>query len=128
MSNHAIADNIIISVKNEFLPEHSDEQQEQYVFSYTITIQNNNPQAVKLMNRRWLITDANGKETVVEGEGVIGKQPVIAAGKSFTYSSGSVFKTPLGTMQGHYQMLDHDANDFWVEIPVFRLALPNILN
>lgn len=123
-----LAENIRISVASDFLQEHSDIDNEQFVFSYTITIENQNDQAVKLLNRRWVITDADGKESVVEGEGVIGKQPTIKAGGSFTYSSGSVFKTPLGYMQGHYQMLDDNANTFWVEIPIFRLALPNILN
>lgn len=117
-----------VSTKTEYLAEHSSEQEEQFVFSYTITIENTSEQAIKLLTRRWLITDADGETSTVEGEGVVGKQPTIKPGTSFTYTSGSVFKTPVGTMQGQYHMIDAELKPFTVEIPVFRLALPNILN
>ncbi|WP_448211827.1 Co2+/Mg2+ efflux protein ApaG [Colwellia sp. MEBiC06753] len=119
---------ISVKVSSQFLAEQSDIDAEQYVFSYTINITNHGSHSAKLLTRRWVITDANGDESIVEGEGVIGKQPTIAPGKTFTYTSGSVFKTPVGTMHGNYQMIDEQQQRFWVDIPVFRLALPNILN
>ncbi len=119
---------INITVKSAYLPEQSDQEEPRFVFSYTITITNNSENKVQLLSRYWLITDANGETSTVAGEGVIGQQPYIAPNQSFTYSSGCLLKTPLGTMQGHYQLLDHDNNLLHADIPVFRLALPNILH
>jgi len=117
-----------VTVETKFLPEHSKQSNEQYVFSYTITIANKSKTTATLLSRRWVITDANGEETVVEGEGVVGEQPSISPNSNYTYTSGSVFNTPIGTMKGHYQMLDENQQTFTVDIPVFRLAIPNILN
>ncbi|GHF78388.1 Co2+/Mg2+ efflux protein ApaG [Thalassotalea marina] len=123
-----ISDQISVSVATAFLPEHSSEKEHQFVFTYTITITNNSDTTVKLLSRYWLITDANGDTSTVVGEGVVGEQPIIEPNNSYTYSSGSVFKTPVGTMQGHYQMLDNNNTPIKVDIPVFRLSTPNILN
>ena len=119
---------ITVTVQTAYIPEHSNELEKRFVFSYTITIANNSETSVKLLTRYWLITDANEDTSTVAGEGVIGKQPIITPGKSFQYTSGCVLKTPVGTMQGHYQMLTDENKNIQVEIPVFRLALPNILN
>lgn len=126
--NQSEKPNIIVSVKTAYIPEHSNELEKRYVFSYTITIENNSEESIKLLTRYWLITDANEDTSTVAGEGVIGKQPIIPPTKSFQYTSGCVLKTPVGTMQGHYQMLNDNNKNIQVEIPVFRLALPNILN
>jgi ApaG protein len=75
-----------------------------------------------------LITDANGKQMSVEGDGVVGQQPVIAANDDYTYSSGTVIETPVGVMQGQYIMLDAQKKQFTTEIDPFRLAVPNILH
>lgn len=123
-----IADQINVTVETQFLPEHSSNKEQQFVFTYTITIANNSKMSVKLLSRYWLITDANGDTSTVVGEGVVGEQPIIEPNKRYTYSSGSVFKTPVGTMQGHYQMVGSDNTPIKVDIPVFRLATPNILN
>jgi ApaG protein len=80
------------------------------------------------MSRRWLITDSNGKQMTVEGEGVVGQQPVIAANDEYTYNSGTVIETPVGVMQGQYIMHDSSGQEFIAEIEPFRLAIPNILN
>lgn len=117
-----------VKVKTSYLPEHSNAAEDQYVFSYTISVTNSGDTAAQLIARRWVITDANGDESIVEGEGVVGKQPLIQPGETYTYTSGSVFNTPVGTMHGHYKMLDNNQQAFWIDIPVFRLALPNILN
>ncbi|MEW6990229.1 Co2+/Mg2+ efflux protein ApaG [Colwelliaceae bacterium 6441] len=123
-----LSEAISVLVNTAYIPEHSNKLEKRFVFSYTITINNDSDKAVKLLTRYWLITDANEDTSTVAGEGVIGKQPVIPPGKSFQYTSGCVLKTPVGTMQGHYQMLDDSNKSIQVEIPVFRLALPNILN
>ena len=127
-SNTDSADNIAISVKTQYLAAQSNPNEQQYVFSYTISIENNGTYPAQLLSRRWVITDANGKKSIVEGDGVIGQQPTIAPGQTYTYTSGSIFDTPVGTMQGQYQMLAPDQAPFWVDIPIFRLAQPNILN
>ncbi|WDE04898.1 Co2+/Mg2+ efflux protein ApaG [Thalassomonas viridans] len=119
---------ISVSAETDYLPEQSLPQEQTYAFCYTITITNNSDQAVRLLARSWLITDADGETSVVEGEGVVGQTPEILPGASFTYTSGSVFKTPVGTMQGYYQLQNRQGEYLRAEIPVFRLAMPNILN
>jgi len=126
--NAQICPEIRVSAESAYLPEQSLPQEQTYAFCYTITITNQSEQAVRLLSRSWLITDADGETSVVEGEGVVGQTPDILPGASFTYTSGSVFKTPLGTMQGYYQMQNQQGEYLRAEIPVFRLAMPNILN
>ncbi|MEZ9706642.1 Co2+/Mg2+ efflux protein ApaG, partial [Vibrio breoganii] len=93
-----------------------------------ITIKNLSKTTVQLMSRRWLITDSNGKQLTIEGDGVVGQQPVIEANDEYTYTSGTVIETPVGVMQGHYVMTDNKGIDFITEVDPFRLAIPNILN
>ncbi|ARD43674.1 Co2+/Mg2+ efflux protein ApaG [Colwellia sp. PAMC 21821] len=130
MSNDKVASvaDIQVSVVTDYIAQQSIEAEQQFVFSYTITVTNNSAETVQLLSRYWLITDANGDSSTVTGEGVIGQQPFIKTDQSFTYSSGCVLKSPLGNMQGHYQMRTNSAELIQVEIPVFRLAKPNILN
>jgi len=127
-NNIAIADNIEVSVISAYIAQQSVEAEQQFVFSYTITVTNNSHETVQLLSRYWLITDANGDASTVTGEGVVGQQPFIKPEESFTYTSGCILKSPLGNMQGHYLMQTHAAKLIQVEIPVFRLAKPNILN
>jgi len=122
------ASDIVISTQTAYIDAQSSAEEKQFVFSYTITIANQGNEKVQLMTRRWLITDANGETATVEGDGVVGQQPVIQPGQSYTYTSGSVFKTPFGIMQGQYKMLDSQQQPFDVEIPVFRLTTPNLLH
>lgn len=112
----------------QYVEEQSEPDKKRYVFSYTITIENNGEQHAQLLRRKWLVTDANGKKLVIEGEGVVGEQPIIESGEAYTYTSGTVLETPVGVMQGHYTMIDVDEQEFDIEIPPFRLALPNILH
>lgn len=119
---------IKVQVHTKYIPDQSQPNANRYVFAYIITIKNLSKQTVQLMSRRWLITDANGKQMVVEGEGVVGQQPVIAANDEYTYNSGTVIETPVGAMQGQYVMLDESGQEFVTEIDPFRLAIPNILN
>jgi len=120
--------NIDIQTTTAYLPGQSIPDEQRFIFSYTITITNNSDESIKLLTRSWHITDANGDVSTVEGEGVIGKTPNIAPSESFTYTSGSMFKTPVGTMEGYYQMRSKSGQLLQVDIPVFRLAIPNILN
>ena len=115
-------------VHTKYVEEQSDPDNKRFVFAYVITIKNLSQQTVQLMSRRWLITDANGKQISVEGEGVIGQQPIIEKSDEYTYTSGTAIETPVGVMQGHYIMIDANGKEFITEIEQFRLAIPNILN
>ncbi|MHA6310150.1 Co2+/Mg2+ efflux protein ApaG [Pantoea conspicua] len=114
---------VSVHVQSQYVASQSSPDDERYVFAYTITIRNLGRSSVQLLGRYWLITNGNGRETEVQGEGVVGEQPHIAAGNEFQYTSGAVIETPMGTMQGHYVMVDEQGETFHVEIPVFRLAI-----
>lgn len=119
---------IDVTIATEYLPDQSEPEQSQFVFAYTITIANHGEETVQLVSRKWEITDADGKTTEVIGDGVVGKQPKIEPGKRFTYTSGTVLKTPVGHMQGSYGMVDQDGQRWTLPIPMFTLAKPNILH
>lgn len=120
--------NIDIQVKTHFIATHSDEAANEYAFAYTITITNHSDVTVQLLKRAWKITDADHKITRVAGDGVVGEQPQIAPGESYSYTSGTVLATPIGTMEGFYSMVSTAGDHFDVEIPSFRLAIPNIIH
>jgi ApaG protein len=119
---------IQIGVEANYLADQSDTKEHRYVFAYTITIRNTGKLPVQLLTRRWLITDASGKVREVRGDGVVGEQPRIRPGKFHRYSSLSIIETPVGTMEGSYGMIDDDGESFSASIPIFRLAVPGILN
>ncbi|GMR18863.1 MAG: Co2+/Mg2+ efflux protein ApaG [Gammaproteobacteria bacterium] len=119
---------INVEVKTSYLPGESSPENSRYVFSYTITLTNDGETAARLLTRHWVITDANNRTQEVKGEGVIGEQPYLAPGKSFQYTSGTVFDTPIGTMEGSYQMLADDGTEFEAEIPLFSCSLPGTLH
>lgn len=120
--------NIEIDVETAYLPEQSDPEAHRFVFSYHITITNHNPAPVQLVSRRWLITDGNEQVQEVEGEGVVGEQPLIEPHESFSYTSGTVLATEVGSMQGHYTMRTEEDEPFIAPIPPFTLAQPNALH
>jgi ApaG protein len=103
-------------------------EEQRYVFAYTVTVRNLGRFSVQLVGRYWLITNSNGQKTEVQGEGVVGEQPFIAPGEEFHYTSGAILETPMGTMEGYYLMVDHQNQSFNVDIPVFRLSLPTLIN
>ena len=117
-----------VSVVTRFLAEQSQPEQNRFAFAYTITVQNNGLLAAKLLSRHWVITDGDGHVEEVRGAGVVGQQPLIAAGKSHTYSSGTVMTTRVGAMQGSYQMLADDGKQFDAIIAPFSLAVPGALH
>lgn len=116
---------VCVQVQSFYVESQSAPEEDRYVFAYTITIRNLGRESVQLLSRYWLITNGNGRETEVQGDGVIGEQPHIAPGDEFQYTSGAVLETPMGTMQGHYVMIDAQGEQFHVDIPVFRLAVPS---
>jgi ApaG protein len=119
---------IQIDVRTSYLPGQSEPGQNRYVFAYTITITNAGTVPARLVTRRWVITDANEQTREVQGEGVVGEQPYLMPGTSFQYTSGTVLETPVGTMQGSYQMIADDGTTFDAEIPSFILSIPRTLH
>ncbi|CDL61319.1 Bis(5'-nucleosyl)-tetraphosphatase, symmetrical [Klebsiella pneumoniae IS39] len=99
---------VCVQVQSVYIESQSSPEEERYVFAYTVTIRNLGRSQVQLLGRYWLITNGHGRETEVQGEGVVGEQPHIPAGGEYQYTSGAVIETPLGTMQGHYEMIDID--------------------
>lgn len=122
------APRIRVDVETAYVEEQSDPQDGRFVFSYTITIRNEGPTPARLLTRHWIITDANGKVQEVRGDGVVGEQPYLKPGQGFRYSSGAVIETPVGSMQGSYQMVDDDGSQFDAPIAPFRLAIPGVLH
>jgi ApaG protein len=119
---------IRVDVDTSYLADQSDPKDKRYVFSYTITIRNEGSVPARLLTRHWIITDSNGKVQEVRGEGVVGEQPYLKPGQGFRYSSGAVLETPVGAMQGSYQMVSDEGDHFDAPIAAFRLAMPGLLH
>lgn len=119
---------ISIEVENEFLDAESEPAEGRFVFAYTITLANTGEISARLLTRHWIITNADGLVQEVHGEGVVGEQPYLSPGGHYSYSSGAVLATPVGTMQGTYQWLGDDGVAFDAPIPLFRLAVPGLLH
>lgn len=125
----AITDGVKVSVETIYQPEYSNPANEHFMFAYRIEISNLSDYPVQLMRRQWFIFDSNSSRREVEGEGVVGLQPIIEPGESHVYVSGCNLKTDMGSMQGKYLMkrLVDDA-EFEVDIPEFQLIAPYKLN
>ena len=119
---------IDIDVETTYVEEQSSPDQNRYVFAYTITLTNEGDTPAKLLTRHWIINDANGNVQEVHGEGVVGENPYLRPGESFSYTSGTVIETPVGSMEGSYQMITDDGTAFDADIPAFTLSLPNTLH
>jgi len=119
---------IEVRVQTNYIQEQSIPAKNRYVFAYTITITNIGSIPAKLLRRHWIITDANNKIQEVHGDGVIGEQPHLKPGQSFQYTSGAMLETPVGCMQGTYNMVADDKIEFDATIPVFSLATPHTLH
>jgi len=118
---------IRVDVETNYVEEQSDPRERRFVFAYTITLRNEGPTSAKLLSRHWIITDANGKVQEARGDGVVGEQPHLKPGQGFRYSSGTMIETPVGAMQGTYQMVADDGERFDAPIAPFRLAMPGIV-
>ncbi len=119
---------IQVTTQVEYIPEQSNEEEDRYVFAYTITITNTGSIAAQLISRHWVITDANNSRQEVRGLGVVGEQPLLKPGESFEYTSGSAIATPVGTMHGTYQMVAADSTKFDATISEFTLSMPRVLH
>ena len=119
---------IDIHVSARYLEDQSQPANNKYVYSYTIRIENNGVESAKLESRYWHITDANSQVQEVQGLGVVGEQPNLQPGQSYTYTSGAILETSSGTMHGHYTMLKDDGSKFNAQIPVFALVQPLALH
>ena len=117
---------VIVRVSVSFLPEQSEPDRGRWFWAYHIRIENAGDMSVQLLTRHWIITDGRGARHSVEGEGVIGEQPLIAPGESFDYVSGCPLSTPSGAMFGSYHMMGEDGSGFDVDIPKFALIAPAV--
>ena len=115
---------IRVSVHSEYAPDRSKPGQQQWFFLYTITITNESTETVQLLSRHWIITDGSGHVEEVKGPGVVGQQPVLAPGESFTYTSGCPLGTPFGKMEGTYQMVARSGEEFDATVAPFTLSEP----
>jgi ApaG protein len=120
--------NIDVQVETAYVSEHSEPDEDRFVFAYTITLVNRGSVTAQLISRHWFITDADNRTEEVEGEGVVGEQPVLKPGEGFRYTSGAVIETPVGTMHGTYQMVAEDGRAFDATIPRFILSAPRTLH
>jgi len=119
---------IRIEVESTYLSDRSSPRDSQYLFAYRVRISNIGPETAQLVSREWIITNADGEVARVKGPGVVGEQPVLPPGGVFEYSSFCPLKTSVGAMQGSYQMVTADGEQFDAQIAPFTLAVPNALN
>ncbi len=116
---------IKVSVESFYHPHYSKPRLLKFYFAYRITIENQSKHIVQLLRRRWEIADSNGIERVVEGDGVIGQQPVLHPGDQHQYVSGCPLTTEIGRMRGHYEMIrKEDKYEFIVNVPEFKMVAP----
>jgi len=120
--------NIYVEVTTRYIEAESDPDSERYIFAYTITITNRGEMPAKLLTRHWIINDANNKIQEVRGKGVVGEQPYLKSGESFKYTSGTMLETPVGSMQGSFQMVADDEHHFDAVVDPFSLAMPGMLH
>lgn len=124
-----LTEGVIVTVETFYQPDYSNPMNGEYMFAYRINIQNNNTFPVKLLRRHWFIFDATGSVKEVEGEGVVGVQPVINTGDNYQYISGCNLKTEMGKMYGTYLMQNVSTEkEFNVIIPTFKMTVPFKLN
>ncbi len=124
--NVAETHDVVVRVSVSYLPEQSEPDRGRWFWAYHVRIENEGAQTVQLLTRHWIITDGRGARHSVEGEGVVGEQPMIEPGGSFDYVSGCPLATPTGAMAGSYHMTAADGSNFDVEIPRFALIAPAV--
>ncbi|WP_150046854.1 MULTISPECIES: Co2+/Mg2+ efflux protein ApaG [Methylomonas] len=119
---------VLVEARPQYIESQSSPEQNRFVFAYTVTITNVGSVPARLLTRHWLITDANGKVQEVNGEGVVGEHPYLNPGDSFRYTSAAMIETPVGVMQGKYQMQADTGESFSANIPKFTLSIPRTLH
>lgn len=127
-TSQAITRDIRVRVQSSYVPERSAPERNSWFFIYTVEIANQGGEVAQLVSRHWIITDANGAVREVRGPGVVGEQPVLAPGESFTYTSACPLETPFGTMHGTYQIVTRGGDRFDAEIAPFSLGEPHSIN
>ena len=124
-----ITKGIKVSVESSFEGTYYKESKLHYAFEYSVKIENQSKELVQLDSRHWVILDSLNEEETVDGEGVIGKKPVLKPGQSHTYTSGCLLASPYGAMYGYYRMINlNSTKKFNVIIPIFKLSAPFSLN
>ena len=116
---------IQVTVQPQYLPDQSEPEKSQFVWAYTVRIENRGEVAVQLRSRHWKITDGLGRLQEVKGAGVVGEEPILKPGESFEYTSGVPLPTPSGFMEGTYGMITEDGRRFDIDIPLFSLDMPS---
>jgi ApaG protein len=119
---------IRIQVESIYVEERSDPQESYYFFAYHVVISNVGNETAQLMSREWIITDSDGNVERVEGDGVVGEQPLLEPGQVFEYTSFCPLRTSMGSMQGSYLMRPAGSESFRAEIAPFTLAVPGVVN
>lgn len=120
-----ISEGVEVSVEVFYQNDYSNPINQDYMFAYRVTVENHNSFAVKLLRRHWFIFDSNGEHREVEGEGVIGIQPVLKPSEQYQYVSGCNLKTEMGKMHGTYLMENQNNKEqFYVNIPAFEMIVP----
>jgi ApaG protein len=119
---------ITVAVDATFAPERSDPVRKIYVYFYTVTITNGSLRPCRILGRRWTIIDGDGRIEQLNGPGVVGIQPLLGVGESFQYTSACPLRTPVGSMQGGYLVLDSDGDSFEAEINAFVLVRSRDIN
>ena len=128
-TSEALTRGIRVSAQSVFVPERSDPDENRWFYAYTVRITNEGDEAVQLLTRHWVITDANGRVEEVRGPGVVGQQPVLKPGDSFQYTSACPLQTSFGTMHGSYQMVVNDTGErFDAEVGLFPLGEPEVIH
>ncbi len=123
----AITRGVKVEVESEYVPERSNPETGTFFFSYHVTITNEGDEAAQLISRHWIITNSQGQAEEVKGPGVIGQQPKLEPGDSFEYTSFCPLNTPFGFMQGTYQMVTDDGENFNAEIAPFALSREKVM-
>jgi ApaG protein len=122
-----VTEGVRVTVEASYLADQSEPEDNRYAFAYVVTIANEGGTRVQLRRRHWIITDGDGAVREVEGPGVVGEQPVLDPGTAHRYTSGAVLTTPVGTMEGTYEMHEVGGRVFRARIPRFALQMPGVL-
>ena len=122
--SESLTNGIRVAVRSFYIPEQSQPTEDHYFFAYRVQIRNEGTESAQLISRHWMITDGDGEKHEVRGPGVIGEQPVLHPGEQFVYSSFCPLKTPVGYMEGSYQMVAESQKTFDATIAQFTLAMP----
>lgn len=123
-TSEAVTNGVRVRVESEYAPGRSQPAKNEWFFLYTVTVRNEGRETVQLISRHWIITDGTGHVENIRGPGVVGEQPTIKPGESFTYTSGANLPTRFGVMEGTYQMVREDGARFDARIAPFTLSEP----